>query len=153
FLISLFHSLYPSLCLSQEELMISVPSPYTLLPFLASAKDKAECYLPDSFATATIILESAAVMQMTTILCKNLFYMIKSNDLKKNDLHNFLYSRIDHLALSLLCMANLVHSAMMAILHAGLALVTWGVDPIIQHVFHKHCQHSLHCALGMGIGL
>ncbi len=130
-------------------MITSPPSSYALLPFIALAKDKAESYLPDSFGAASIILESTAVMQMTTTLCKNIFCVTRSNELKQSDLYNFLRSRIDYLALSLLCTANLIHNAMMAVIYGSLAIASKDM----RYAFNKHWQHSLHCALGMGIGL
>lgn len=138
---------------SKEGKSESPNADFSLAPLLSECNETLKNLMPVSSERASIILESSAILELTSAVVRTALYIGKASDLRINDPSHFLSSRFVYLETAILSVVTTVHHLFMTFLYGGLMFATMGLSQEINYEFRKHWHHTLYSLLASGIGL
>lgn len=120
--------------------------------FLHTLKKEVDNSLPHLSGLGKIVIESAALTQITAASLKVAPYAYLSNELGIGGLANFFNSRGTYLEATLMSVASLVYQVVMLAFYTVFMVGTLGTSDLINDNCKKHWVHLVYAAASVGIG-
>lgn len=133
--------------------MSSIQDSTDLSLIFHSLRQRLARYLPDSSQRAQIILQSAALVQVTYATLKNIPYAFLSKELGTNDLGNMLSSRVTYMEAAVISVASTICNIAFTLLYTALSFATLGLSNSVNFSMKKHWHHVTYGVVSTGIAL
>jgi len=118
-----------------------------------SLRQRLARYLPESSERAHVLLQSAALVQITYATLKAIPYAFLSKELGTNDLGNMLSTRVTFLEAAVISVASTICNIAFTLLYMALSFATLGLSNSVNFSMRKHWSHVTYGFTSIGIAL